>query len=175
VSEAISDEDRDNILIMHQKGLNRENIAAIMGISHKAVSAFLVGVGVIKQRELRPLSLAKSKRQPEIKSEITWVHPESIGLDENWETRGACRNSQYHPDLWFPSPNETFTIQLAQKICSTCPVIMECRTTSIARGERNGVWGGLTEEQRFRLIKQQRREERRSSLQSEREREKSAQ
>ena len=160
----ITQEDRDNILTMHQRGLNQDNIAAIMGIPKKTVSAFLVGVGVVKKKELRPLSLTKSKRQPEIKSEITWVHPESIGLDENWETKGSCRNSEYHPDLWFPSPNETFTIQLALKICSTCPVIMECRATSLARGERNGVWGGLTEEQRQRVLKDQRRVERQANL-----------
>jgi WhiB family redox-sensing transcriptional regulator len=173
----ITQEDRDNILIMHQRGLKEDNIAAIMGIPQKTVSAFLVGIGVIRQRkqvELRPLSLERRQRQPEIKSEITWVHPESIGLDENWETKGSCRNNEYHPDLWFPSPNETFTIQLALKICSTCPVIVECRATSLARGERNGVWGGLTEDQRMKVLKDQRRAERRSTL-AQNERETSAQ
>lgn len=168
----VTQEDRENILIMHQKGLNQDNIAAIMGIPKTTVGVFLVSIGVVterKKKELRPLSLERRQRQPEIKSEVVWVHPESIGLDENWETKGSCRNNQYHPDLWFPSPNETFTVQLAQKICSTCPVIMECRATSIARGERNGVWGGLTEDQRHQLIQKQKREERRSIFQAERE------
>jgi hypothetical protein len=34
---------------------------------------------------------------------------------------------------------------------------MECRTTAIARGEPNGIWGGLTELQRRRMRKAEKR------------------
>ena len=173
----ITQEDRENMLFMHQKGLKQSNIAAAMGIPQEAVRDYLEGIGVVKRREkkeLRPLSLAQIKLRAEVKSEVTWVHPESIGLDENWETRGSCRNNKYHPDLWFPTKNEEFTTQLAIKICFSCPVIMECRATSIARGEKNGVWGGLSEDQRQQMIKQQKREERRAAIKAQDERDKKA-
>lgn len=139
----ITEEDRESIVRMRQNGLSFKNIAASLGISPKSVGAVLVSMGLVQV----------SRRQAEIKPDVKWVHPESLGIDENWETQGLCRVGGYDPDLWFPSPTEFSLVKLAQKVCYRCPVIMECRSTAIARGERNGIWGGLTEAQRKRIRK----------------------
>lgn len=144
IGTPVSQEDRESILSMKSRGITNENIAAIVGISVKTVSTILVMAGVQNQ-------MGKFKRAPEIKSEVKYIHPEEYGMDENWETEGLCRTGGYDPDLWFPSPTEFSLIKLAQKVCYRCPVIMECRTTAIARGEKNGIWGGLTELQRRRM------------------------
>jgi WhiB family redox-sensing transcriptional regulator len=75
----------------------------------------------------------------------------------DWELKGLCRTGGYDPDFWFPKPTEINTIKLVQRVCYRCPVVMECRTTAIARGEPNGIWGGLTELQRRRMRKAEKR------------------
>lgn len=38
--------------------------------------------------------------------------------------------------------------QQAKAICATCPVRAECLAVAVAAGERHGVWGGLTSDER---------------------------
>lgn len=143
----ITQEQRDNILEMKQRGLSNSNIAAVAGVDEGAVGVIAAQVKVAE------IVLDKrQKRAPEVKPEVPWVDPENIGVEENWEVEGLCRTSGY-PDMWFPQPTEFTLIKLAQKVCYRCPVIMECRSIALARGERNGVWGGLSETQRKRMRK----------------------
>lgn len=39
----------------------------------------------------------------------------------------------------------------AKQICSTCPVIQECRDQAVNIGEPYGIWGGLTAAERARI------------------------
>ncbi|MFD9668910.1 WhiB family transcriptional regulator [Rhodococcus sp. NPDC059968] len=36
----------------------------------------------------------------------------------------------------------------AKRICSQCPVVDQCRTYALSAGERYGVWGGTSEDDR---------------------------
>jgi len=40
----------------------------------------------------------------------------------------------------------------AKAICATCPVLAQCRAHAIAIREPYGIWGGLGEEEREKLI-----------------------
>lgn len=40
----------------------------------------------------------------------------------------------------------------AKAVCATCPVIDRCRDHALAVQEPYGVWGGLTEAERARII-----------------------
>ena len=42
--------------------------------------------------------------------------------------------------------------ELAKKVCAECPVAAQCRAHSLAFEEPFGTWGGLTEDERSRLI-----------------------
>jgi WhiB family redox-sensing transcriptional regulator len=42
--------------------------------------------------------------------------------------------------------------ELAKKVCAECPVVAQCRAHSLAFEEPFGTWGGLTEDERSRLI-----------------------
>lgn len=132
---------------MRSRGISDSNIASILGINQSTVA--ITGV------QAKSLSVKVIKRAPEAKPEVPWIHPSSVG-DENWETEGLCRNGGYDPDLWFPHPTDITVRNLAQRVCYRCPVIMECRTTALIRGEKNGIWGGLTETQRKKMRKRER-------------------
>jgi WhiB family redox-sensing transcriptional regulator len=143
----ITQEQQENIIEMSQRGLSASNIAAVVGVEGTAVDILLA-----QARAAEIIRPPKPKKKAEVKPEVPWVDPENIGVEENWEVDGLCRTSGY-PDMWFPKPTEYNLIKLAQRVCYRCPVIMECRTMALARGERNGVWGGLTELQRRRMRK----------------------
>ena len=146
----ITQEDRENVVDMHKRGLSINNIAAITGIPENLVGAVTAQIKVVVPKREKP------KKAPEVKPEVPWVSPESLGLEENWEVEGLCRTGGYDPDLWFPSSTDINLMKLAQRVCYRCPVIMECRSIAVARGERNGIWGGLTETQRKKMRKRDR-------------------
>jgi WhiB family redox-sensing transcriptional regulator len=66
-----------------------------------------------------------------------------------WMGFGACR---HHPELtWFPGRGDVVMVRAAVAVCRTCPVVDECRQYGLDRGEREGIWGGLSRRARRRL------------------------
>ena len=61
--------------------------------------------------------------------------------DTTWERDAACAGGGTETARLFFS-DEISEIADAKRICSTCPVIVECLDTALARGEQWGVWGG---------------------------------
>lgn len=58
------------------------------------------------------------------------------------------------PELWWSTratPASAADQAAAVEACGWCPVVGLCRTYAIAAGERFGVWGGTTPEERHRL------------------------
>ena len=73
-----------------------------------------------------------------------------VDLDERpWAAYAACRSTD--PDIFFPSP-ESETGE-AIRICRGCPVMYECRDWALDMRVRYGVWGGLTERERRRMLR----------------------
>ena len=142
----ITQEDREQIIEMHGRGLSKENISAIVGVDIGSIEVVIAQVVVVRQKRAPRL-----KKAPEIKPDVPFIDMESIGIQENWAVDGLCRNGGYDPDLWFPHPTDFNLMKLAKRVCYRCPVIMECREIALARGERNGIWGGLTETQRKKM------------------------
>lgn len=80
---------------------------------------------------------------------------ELLGAKPTWHRDAACRE---HPELsWFVDRGQDLTEQRA--ICSRCLARTECATDAINRGERHGLWGGLTTPERQRLRKSSAEEE----------------
>lgn len=69
---------------------------------------------------------------------------------------GNCNN--YPPAVFFPS--DGVGVEVAKKICDTCPVQAACLEYALDARIDHGVWGGASERQRRRILKA-RREERR--------------
>ncbi|ADH93028.1 Transcription factor WhiB [Arcanobacterium haemolyticum] len=73
----------------------------------------------------------------------------------DWQALGSCNNMDpeffFHPEGERGGPRRR-RIERAKRICQTCPVIDECREYALVNHEPYGVWGGLSEEERNRLI-----------------------
>jgi WhiB family redox-sensing transcriptional regulator len=54
----------------------------------------------------------------------------------------VCRSGATDPDLWHR--NE----QQAVRLCAACPMRRPCLRAALVAGEPDGVWGGLTRQQR---------------------------
>lgn len=72
--------------------------------------------------------------------------------DRTWMADALCRGQ--HADLWFPNAGAPTAWAIA--VCNRCPVREQCADYADAHGERNGVWGGLTFEQRMRRAREKR-------------------
>lgn len=71
-----------------------------------------------------------------------------------WWSLAACQSAD--PDLFFPisgSGPATGEVARAKSVCAACPVRCECLRYALDAGPLQGVWGGLTEEER-RLLRQ---------------------
>jgi WhiB family redox-sensing transcriptional regulator len=69
----------------------------------------------------------------------------------DWQLHGSCRDAD--PRLFFHPEGERGPARrerdaAARAICSSCPVLEQCRTHALAVREPYGVWGGLTEDDR---------------------------
>lgn len=75
--------------------------------------------------------------------------------DDAWPLRAACQREDpeifFHPD-GERGPARSRRQAAARAICARCPVIEQCLDYSIRADERYGMWGGLDEEERARLI-----------------------
>lgn len=72
-----------------------------------------------------------------------------------WQFEGACRQADptlfYHPE-GERGPRRRNRIASAKAICAQCPVLQECRAAALAARETYGIWGGLSEEERFNIF-----------------------
>ncbi|GFE17920.1 transcriptional regulator WhiB [Streptomyces glebosus] len=76
--------------------------------------------------------------------------PRTLG-DHTWHDRAACRSTTHHqvdPDLFFPEPDEMDLIRAAKALCAQCPVRGICLDAALENGDRDGIRGGMTEEER---------------------------
>jgi WhiB family redox-sensing transcriptional regulator len=65
---------------------------------------------------------------------------------------GRCRDMD--PAVFFPS--DGVGVQVAQRICSECPVQVVCLEYALDNRVDHGVWGGASERERRRLLRQRR-------------------
>ncbi|MEE6165495.1 MULTISPECIES: WhiB family transcriptional regulator [unclassified Mycolicibacterium] len=82
----------------------------------------------------------------------------ALGSHEwGWRVDAVCR--QHDPSMFFHPDGErgkarVHRQQAAKQVCSRCPVLTQCREHSLRFAEPFGIWGGLTEEERGRLLPQ---------------------
>lgn len=74
-------------------------------------------------------------------------------MNVSWRQRAACRGVD--PDVFYPISDEE--AEEAKSICRVCPVRESCLEYALANRERDGVWGGATERERRRIIRQRRK------------------
>jgi WhiB family redox-sensing transcriptional regulator len=80
----------------------------------------------------------------------------------NW-SQAICRGTD--PNIFYPvskggrhvQSTDDLEIEVAKRICSSCPIQVECLEYALANRMDDGVWGGKSEEQRKRILRQRRR------------------
>src|SRR5690625_5710430 len=72
----------------------------------------------------------------------------SITEDQSWAARGACVSMD--PDGFFVQGAEQ---NRAKTTCVACPVKTECLADALDNRIDFGVWGGMTERERRRLLR----------------------
>lgn len=68
---------------------------------------------------------------------------------DDWRHRAACRDED--PELFFPvgtSGPAMLQLSEAKAVCWRCPVKAECLEWALATGQDDGVWGGLSADER---------------------------
>jgi WhiB family redox-sensing transcriptional regulator len=70
-----------------------------------------------------------------------------------WRKRASCQGID--PEIFFPVSDED--AEEAKVICAVCPVRQACLEHALAHREREGVWGGATERERRRILRQRRK------------------
>jgi len=76
--------------------------------------------------------------------------PDQVSPPDHWQELSACYGLD--PEVFFPTTEEE--AGLALSYCALCQVREVCLAWAVRNGERYGVWGGTTEQQRRRLIRQ---------------------
>lgn len=72
-----------------------------------------------------------------------------------WHAQAACRGLD--AALFYPADDDNEAIEVAKAVCAQCPVKGPCLEYALDVREKNGVWGGFTERDRRRIIRQRRR------------------
>jgi WhiB family transcriptional regulator, redox-sensing transcriptional regulator len=70
-----------------------------------------------------------------------------------WRQHGACRGLD--PAIFYPLDDED--AEPAKDVCAGCPVRQPCLEHALSSREKDGIWGGATERERRRIIRQRRR------------------
>jgi WhiB family redox-sensing transcriptional regulator len=76
-------------------------------------------------------------------------------LDDSpaWMSDAACAG--LNPDQFFPTRGEH--VDQAKAVCAGCPVRQACHDYAVANGEKFGIWGGVSENERRRARREARR------------------
>ena len=67
----------------------------------------------------------------------------------DWRDQAACRTE--HPELFFPvgtTGPARRQVARAKSVCHRCTVTAACLAWAMDTGQRYGVWGGLSEDER---------------------------
>ena len=77
----------------------------------------------------------------------------NVAMNLSWRSKAACQGLD--PAIFYPATDEE--AEAAKAVCATCPVGQACLEYALANRERDGVWGGCTEKERRRLVRQRRK------------------
>ncbi len=74
-------------------------------------------------------------------------------MNATWRQRAACLGID--AAVFYPVSDEE--AGPAKSICAECPVRQPCLEYALVNRERDGVWGGATERERRRMLRQRRK------------------
>jgi WhiB family redox-sensing transcriptional regulator len=75
-------------------------------------------------------------------------------MEADWMAQGNCRDEP--PATFFPP--DGVGVEVARRICATCPVMGSCLEYALRNRIDHGVWGGASERERRRILRRRRLE-----------------
>jgi WhiB family transcriptional regulator, redox-sensing transcriptional regulator len=80
----------------------------------------------------------------------------ALRTDDAWQVKAACRGPQalvFFPPSTFERKDEKLDRERrAKAICATCAVKQPCLDYALRIREPHGIWGGLSESERKRVL-----------------------
>jgi len=76
-------------------------------------------------------------------------------MTATWRKRAACRGIDV--EIFYPPTEEEVDAAAAKAVCDGCSVRQACLEYALAHREREGIWGGATERERRRILRQRRK------------------
>ena len=76
-------------------------------------------------------------------------------MTNHWRQYARCLGAD--PELFYPPSESDDGSTEAKAICAVCPVREPCLEHALTAREKQGVWGGLDERERRRLVRQRRK------------------
>jgi WhiB family redox-sensing transcriptional regulator len=77
--------------------------------------------------------------------------------DMTWRVGALCRGDDavhfFAPSHLERKPEKDLRESRARALCARCPVLGECLDYALDAGEPHGIWGGLNELQRRRVLR----------------------
>jgi WhiB family transcriptional regulator, redox-sensing transcriptional regulator len=80
---------------------------------------------------------------------------EPWSTNQPWHSKAACRGLD--ASIFYPDPDADEEAIPAKAVCDECSVREACLEYALGFREKDGVWGGCTERERRRIIRQRRR------------------
>jgi len=74
-------------------------------------------------------------------------------VEGGWRSFARCHGLD--PETFYPVSEHDAAE--AKSVCALCPVREACLEHALTRREKHGVWGGLTERERRRVLRRRRR------------------
>ena len=93
-----------------------------------------------------PLTAHLGRHGPGGTHEVTTLNEYQIA---KWMQEGRCAHEP--PSMFFPS--DGVGVEVARRICATCPVKERCLEYALEHRIEHGVWGATSERQRRRILK----------------------
>ena len=101
----------------------------------------------------RIASGAAPERVVSFSHQTSWIGDSYVLRDIEWRKLGACRGL----DAGIFYPDDDDDALAAKEVCAGCGVRAACLEHALSSREKAGVWGGATERERRRIIRQRRR------------------
>ena len=76
-------------------------------------------------------------------------------MNQPWRNAAACRGLD--PLIFYPVTDDEAEAEPAKSVCAECAVREACLEFALGSREKEGVWGGATERERRRILRQRRR------------------
>ncbi len=114
----------------------------------------------VRDQERSLVSVPFKSCRGEVRAISTGRVKQDSGVEADWMAQGKCW--EMDPAVFFPT--DGIGVAEAQRICLECPVKATCLEYALANRIPHGVWGGTSERERQRILRQRKRSQRQPTL-----------